>query len=132
MADAASIPAWILLFMGLYALAAGIGEFRQPGIWKRMVGDFDTSPALRFLTGIFCLVLGATIYLVNPWDPGDWMAVLVTVLGGWIAIEGVLFLAVGDRFIAFSSALMSSGGRIWAMLSIVLGLAGIAAGLIRL
>ncbi len=131
MAETASIPAWILLFMGLYALAAGIGEFRQPGIWKRMVGDFDTSPALRFLTGFFCLVLGAAIYLVNPWDPSDWMAVLVTVLGGWIAIEGLLFLAVGDRFVAFSSALMTAGGRAWAILSILLGILGIVFALLR-
>jgi uncharacterized protein YjeT (DUF2065 family) len=132
MAETASIPAWILLFMGLYALGAGVGEFRQPGIWKRMVGDFDTSPAMRFLTGIVCLALGAAIYLVNPWDPSDWMAILITVLGGWIALEGLLFLAVGDRFIALSSALMAMGGRIWAMVSIVLGIAAIIAALLRL
>jgi hypothetical protein len=39
---------------------------------------------------------------------------------------------VGDRFIALSSALMAMGGRIWAMVSIVLGIAAIIAALLRL
>lgn len=132
MAEAGTIPAWILLFTGLYSLAAGIGEFRQPGYWKSMIDDFARTPSLRFLTGLFCLALGAAIYLTNPWDPGDWMSVVVTVLGGWIAIEGLLFLAVGDRFIQFSAALLGGGTRIWAIIASLIGVAAIVAALMRL
>jgi hypothetical protein len=27
----ADLPAWVAMFLGLYALAAGAGEFRAPG-----------------------------------------------------------------------------------------------------
>jgi hypothetical protein len=37
MAEAADIPAWIALFLGLYSLAAAAGEFRSPGGWAAML-----------------------------------------------------------------------------------------------
>ncbi len=132
MAQADTISAWILFFFGLYSLSAGLGEFRQPGFWKSMIDDFADTPSLRFLTGIFCLVLGATVYLVNPWDPSDWMSIVVTVIGGWVVIEGVAFLVFGDRFVAMSAVMMGSANRIWAVLAVVAGLAMMAAALMRL
>lgn len=132
MAETATIPAWILLFFGIYALAASLGEFRQPGFWKGMIDDFEKVPALRFLTGIVCIVLGAAIYLTNPWVPGDWMSVVVTVFGGWIVVEGVMFLAFGDKFIKLSALMMGGGMRIWAIVGAAGGAAMIVAALLRL
>ena len=132
MAEAHNIPAWILLFFGIYALAASLGEFRQPGFWKSMIDDFEKVPALRFLTGIFCIVLGAAIYLANPWIPGDWMSVVVTIVGGWVVVEGVMFLAFGDKFIKLSAVMMGGGMRIWAIVGAVGGAAMIVAALLRL
>ena len=132
MAETATIPAWILLFFGLYSLAASIGEFRQPGFWKRMIDDFEKVPAMRFVTGMLCLALGAAIYLVNPWNPADWMSVLVTILGAWIALEGLGFLAFGDKFIAVSAMLMGGGMRIWALVGALLGIVMIVLALMRL
>ncbi|HEX2802901.1 MAG TPA: hypothetical protein VHN55_02805, partial [Sphingomicrobium sp.] len=97
MAETADIPAWILLFIGLYSLTASIGEFRSPGTWAAMLADFERSAGLRFITGFFVLVTGAAIYMASPWRPDDWVAVLVTVLGGMMALEGALILAMGDR-----------------------------------
>ena len=99
MADATDIPAWIALFLGLYSLAAAVGEFRAPGGWAAMLLDFERSPASRFLTGMFCIALGAAIYLVTPWRPGDWLSIAVSVIGGICAAEGMLILAAGDRFL---------------------------------
>ena len=132
MANAGNISGWIMLFFGLYALAAGIGEFRRPGFWGRMVNEVRASSALQFFTGIFTLVLGAVIYLVNPWNPADLLSILVTVLGGWIVVEGLLILAAGDWFLQFAGKLMGSANRIWAGLSIVLGIAAIFVALVRL
>lgn len=132
MAQTATISAWILLFFGIYSLSASLAEFRQPGFWKSMIDDFEKVPALRFLTGIFCLTLGAAIYLANPWVPGDWMSVVVTVLGAWILVEGVLFLAFGDKFIRLSAMMMGGGMRIWAIIGGLLGIAMIAVSLMRL
>ncbi|MBO6767479.1 MAG: hypothetical protein JJ901_04125 [Erythrobacter sp.] len=132
MADAIDIPAWIALFFGLYALSAAIGELRMPGGWAALLAHFERDIGLRFLSGIFCIALGAAIYLVSPWRPDDWLAVLVTVLGGWIAIEGALILAFGDSFLAIARRLMGAANKLWAWLSLLIGVVLIAAALIRL
>ncbi len=132
MADAIDIPAWITLFFGLYALAAAIGELRQPGGWVALFAHFERDIGLRFLTGIVCLGLGAAIYLVSPWRPDDWLAMLVTILGGWMVVEGVLILAFGDAFLAFARRLLGAANKLWAWLALVLGAAFIVVALIRL
>lgn len=132
MGNAGNITGWITFFFGLYAVAAGTGEFRQPGFWAKMVQETRDSRALQFLTGMFTLLLGATVYLVNPWDPGDMLAILITVLGAWIFIEGALILAAGDWFLKFAGKLMGAASRLWAGLSIAIGLAAIFAALVRL
>src|SRR6478736_119041 len=99
MAQGADISAWIAFFLGLYALAAAAGELRSPNTWWTMLKDFERSPALRFLTGLVTLALGATIYLVNPWHPGDWLSITVTVVGGVVVAEGLLLLAAGEWFL---------------------------------
>lgn len=132
MADGIDIPAWIALFIGLYSASAAIGELRHPGGWVGMVAHFERDLGLRFLTGIVCLGLGAAIYLVSPWRPGDWLAVLVTVIGGGMVVEGGLILAFGDNFLAFARRLMGAANRLWAGLSLLLGAALIVVALLRL
>ena len=132
MADGIDIPAWIALFIGLYSASAAIGELRHPGGWVGMVAHFERDLGLRFLTGIVCLGLGAAIYLVSPWRPGDWLAVLVTVIGGGMVVEGALILAFGDNFLAFARRLLGAANRLWAGLSLLLGAALIVVALLRL
>lgn len=132
MADGIDIPAWIALFIGLYSASAAIGELRHPGGWVGMVAHFERDLGLRFLTGIVCLGLGAAIYLVSPWRPGDWLAVLVTIIGGGMVVEGALILAFGDNFLAFARRLMGAANRLWAGLSLLLGAALIVVALLRL
>lgn len=132
MAEAQDLPAWILLFVGLYSLAAAVGELRLPGTWAKMLADFERGPGLCFVTGFFVLSLGAAVYLVNPWRPDDWMAVAVSVLGGLMVAEGALILAMGDRFLGFARALIGRAGTAWAGFSAVLGVALIVAAMSRL
>lgn len=132
MAASADIPAWFALFLGLYALAAAAGELRAPNTWWMMLKEFERSPALRFITGLVTLALGATIYLVNPWRPGDWLAVTVSVLGGVAVAEGLLILAAGDRFVHFGRALLGRAGRAWAALAALFGIGAVFAALSRL
>ena len=132
MAEAQDLPAWILLFVGLYSLAAAVGELRLPGTWAKMLADFERGPGLRFVTGFFVLSLGAAVYLVNPWRPDDWMAVAVSVLGGLMVAEGALILAMGDRVLGFARALIGRAGTAWAGFSAVLGVALIVAAMSRL
>lgn len=132
MGNAGNITGWITFFIGLYAVAAGLGEFRRPGFWAKMVQEFRERMALQFLAGMVTLALGATIYLVNPWNPADLLSILITVLGAWIFIEGALILAFGDWFLKFANRLMGAANRLWAGLSIAIGLAAIFAALVRL
>lgn len=132
MAEAADISAWIILFTGFYSLGAAIGELRSPGSWAAMLDDFEGRAGLQFLTGIVVLALGATIYLVNPWNPGDWMSVLVTVLGGGMALEGFIILAWGQAFIHLASKMLGAVNRVWAMFAGVIGIVMICLALLRL
>ena len=132
MAQSGDIPAWIAFFVGIYALAAGVGEIRSPGGWGVMLKDFERSPALRFLTGLVTLSLGAAIYLVNPWRPEDWLSIVVSVIGGIAIAEGLLMLAAGERILNFGRALLGRGGRVWAGFSALLGVAMVLVAMSRL
>jgi len=132
MAETLDIPAWIALFLGLYALAAAVGEFRQPGMWMAMLQELERSAALAFLTGLICIALGAAIYLVSPWRPGDWLSVTISVIGGLCAVEGMLILAAGDRFLGLARSVFTHARRVWAGLSALVGFALILTALARL
>src|SRR5690606_37745477 len=95
MATAADVPAWTALFLGLYLLAAAAAELREMGTWNAMLAEFERSAALRFVTGVIALAIGAAIYLASPWRPGDWLSVVVSVIGGVAIAEGLLLLAMG-------------------------------------
>lgn len=123
MAEPHDISAWIILFVGLYSLAASIGEWRTPGLWASMLEDFEGQPGLRFLTGFFVLSLGAAIYMVNPWRPDDWLSIFVTALGGVMVLEGAVILALSDRFLTFARLMIGKANRFWAAFSAILGLA---------
>ena len=132
MAERGDISAWIAMFVGLYALAAAVGELRSPNTWWAMLKDFERSAALRFLTGLTALAAGAAIYLVNPWNPADWLSVAVSAIGGLAVAEGLLILAAGDRFLHFGRALIGRAGRAWAGFSALFGVAAVLVALSRL
>ncbi len=132
MAHGTDIPAWIALFVGIYAFAASIGEFTRPGSWAKMLDDFENQPGLRFMSGVFLIGLGAAVYLVSPWNPGDWLAILVTIMGGGMVFEGAMFLAFGEQFTRMSKAMLGSATRVWALFSAAIGIALIVVALGRL
>ena len=98
MAQTADIPAWIAFFLGLYSLAAAVGEFRAPGTWRVMLKDMERSAGLRFLTGMFCLVLGlAGLLLGNGedwWTGPSWFSL---VIGAALVLAGVVQRKRNDR-----------------------------------
>jgi hypothetical protein len=120
--------------LGLYALAAAFGELRAPGFWTAMIRDVETTPALRFLIGFAVLFFGTAIFLVGLWGGGDWLAVLIAVIGALAVLEGVVILAFGEAYLAFGRALIGTGSRAraWALVSLLFGLAAIAVGLAHL
>ena len=132
MAQPADVPAWIARFLGLYALAAAVGELRAPNTWWAMLKEFERSPGLRFVIGLICVALGAAIYLVSPWRPGDWLSVAVSVIGGLHVAQGLLILASGERFLHGARALIGRSGRVWGGLGALFGVALVFIALTRL
>ncbi|WP_128893347.1 hypothetical protein [Erythrobacter sp. HKB08] len=132
MATAADIPAWIALFLGLYVLAACVAELRSPGGWDSMVEELERSFLLRLMAGVIALTLGAAIYLVSPWRPGDWLSILVSVIGGLAVAKGLLIIAAGDRFLSIYNRMFKGRTRAIAGIDAVLGAALLFVALSRL
>jgi len=132
MAEASQIPAWIALFVGLYWLAAGAGELRSPNGWWMMLKEFERSTALRFVTGFVTLAFGATVYLVTPWRPDDWLSIAVSVLGGLHVAQGLLILASGERFLHAARAVIGRSGRLWGGFAALAGIALVLVAMMRL
>lgn len=132
MGNAENITAWITFFIGLYSLAAGIGEFRQPGFWAGMVREVRASSAIQFLVGLVTITIGAAIYLVNPYNPKDILSILITVIGAVIFLEGAAILAFGNWFMGIAGKMMNSGNKVWAGLSILLGVVAIFVAVVEL
>jgi hypothetical protein len=131
-AEPYDLSAWIALFIGLYALAAAAGELRDGGGWAAMIGELEHSQALRFLTGVLCLFIGGAIYLASPWQPGDWLSVTISVIGGLAVAEGLLLLASGERFARFAARLIGKTGEVWAGIAALVGFALTITALLRL
>jgi hypothetical protein len=64
--------------------------------------------------------------------PEDWLAIVVSVIGGIAIAEGLLMLAAGERFLSFGRALLGRAGRVWAGFSALLGVAMVLVAMSRL
>lgn len=122
-ADLTLAPAWTALFLGLFALFAGIGEYRKPGHWQSLIEEIVASPALQLVTGLLELFLGAVVYVLNPWGSHDALASALNVIGGLMCVEALAVVAFSDIYMAFWVRRFGPLSRLWCGCSIALGLA---------
>jgi len=132
MAPETDLTGWSSLLLGLFALAACIAEFRRAGTWKTMLEQMVASPAIILNVGLLELVLGAIVYLANPWAPQDWLASLMKILGGLMMLEALVTLAVGDLYLDFWLKHVGEALRAWAVVILLVGVALTIAGIHRL
>lgn len=106
--------------IGLYWLAAGVGLLVAPGRLGAIVGDFERSPGLVTAIGIAAFAIGTAILIPHHvlYDP---LSVIVTVIAALLAVEGLVLIAFPQALLAFAR-LFVSGARLWAIVSIVVGL----------
>lgn len=123
MPDLSLAPAWTALFLGLFALFAGVGELRKPGHWQQLIEEIVASPALQLATGLLELFLGAVIYIANPWASPDWLSSALSVVGGLMCIEALAVIAFSDVYMAFWVRRFGPLSRLWCICSIAIGLA---------
>lgn len=124
--------AWFAIMLGLYSLGAAIGELRLPGSWAKMMQELSQSKGLQFIIGFVLISLGFAVLASMPYDPADWLSILVVIFGLGALLEGVMWLAMPDIFARFGVALMRGGGRIWAIIAAIFGIVIIIAGAMRL
>jgi uncharacterized protein YjeT (DUF2065 family) len=124
--------AWSALLLGLTALFAGIGALRKPGAWRIMLDEVESSPALQFLCGLMELVIGAVVYLANPWIPADLAACAMKTLGGLMMVEALAILGFVDIYTQFWLKNLTFMHRGWALSTMAFGLVLSAVGGLRL
>ncbi|NBC37547.1 hypothetical protein GTZ99_13410 [Novosphingobium sp. FSY-8] len=124
--------AWSSLLLGLAALAAGSGALRKPGVWQTMIGEVEASPALQFVCGMLELVVGALVYLSNPWIPADPLTCILKSLGGAMMIEALAIVAACDLYTQMWLKSLGNFHKGWAGITTTLGLALTIAGMARL
>ncbi|TXH31591.1 MAG: hypothetical protein E6Q94_07810 [Burkholderiaceae bacterium] len=124
--------AWTAMLLGLTATFAGIGALRKPGAWRTMLEEVERSPALQFLCGLMELVIGAAVYLANPFVPSDLLACGLKVMGGLMMVEALAILGFVDIYTQFWLRSLTHMHRGWATSTVVLGLILLVAGALRL
>jgi hypothetical protein len=122
---------WSSGLLGLFATFAAIGALRQPGIWRTMIEEIDKSPALQLVSGFMELFVGAAIYLVNPWSPGDVLSIFMKSIGGLMMIEALVVMGFSDLYLHFWLKNLAAMHKIWSGVTLVLGLALVVAGFSR-
>jgi len=127
-----NVTAWSALLLGLTALFAGIGALRKPGAWRTMLEEVENSPALQFLCGMLELVVGAVIYLANPWLPGDILSCVLKAMGGMMMAEALMILGFVDIYSQFWLRSLTYMHRGWALSTMVLGLVLAVAGALQM
>ena len=124
--------AWSALLLGLTALFAGIGALRKPGAWRTLLDEVERSPALQFLCGMMELVIGAAVYIANPWAPADLVACAMKALGGMMMVEALMILGFVDIYTQFWLRSLTFMHRGWALSTMAFGLVLSVLGSMRL
>lgn len=113
--------------IGLYTIVVGIGGLVAPQRWRAMMDDLERSSGLVMVLGFAVFVVGAALVLIHSiWrDP---LSVIVSAIGYAALIEGALLLAVPAPLIRIGRWSLNFT-RVWAIVSIVLGILLFLAGL---
>jgi hypothetical protein len=116
---------------GLYILVTGLSGLAMPLRWKAVIEDYQRSPALTYLTAVIVLGLGLTLVSVHSlWT--DPLAVVVSLVGWIVLVEGLALAAFPDGLMKFGAATVATSGRTraWAIVAVIAGAALLIAGLI--
>lgn len=113
--------------IGLYMIVIGISGLVAPQRWRAMMDDLERSPGLVMAMGFPVFAAGAALVLIHSiWrDP---LSVVVTLIGYAALIEGALLLAVPGPLLKVGRWSLHFT-RVWAAVSIALGILLFLAGL---
>lgn len=125
------LVAWTATLLGLFSVTVAIGALRQPGQFAKMVEEIANSPALQLLSGFVELFVGALIYLVNPWQAADLLAMVMKTLGGLMMVEALAVMAISDLYFQTWLKNLAAMRRGWPIATLFLGAVLAIAGMMR-
>lgn len=131
MAGLAFLPPFVLLLLGLYYCAAGIGGLTAPEAWRQMVREMARSPFEQFIGGFLALFAGGVLLGIGLCYDGT-APLLLRLLGALALLKGVLMLALPGRFLPFTDTLLAHRARAFAFFAIAFGLFLLVIGASRL
>lgn len=113
--------------IGLYMIVIGISGLSAPQRWRQMMDDLAKSPGLVMALGFPVFAAGAALVLIHSiWrDP---LSIIVSAIGYVALIEGALLLAVPGPLLKIGFWSLNFT-RVWAIVSIALGILLFLAGL---
>lgn len=126
-----NMTAWSSTLLGLYILFAGVGALRNPRTWRTMIEEVNQSPALQLVAGLLELLVGAAVYLANPWTPSDLLACVLKTVGGLMMIEALAVVGFCDIYANFWLRNLTHMHRGWALFTILFGLVLSVLGMLR-
>jgi hypothetical protein len=128
METASPLTLHLLGAIGLYMAAIGAGALLAPERWAKMVDEMAHGAALTTLMGLVTFAIGVALLGVHH-GRDDPLQIVVTAIGAIAALEGLLILAVPRVMLAVGKPFLARS-RLWAIATVVLGLAFILIGLI--
>jgi hypothetical protein len=114
---------------GIYVFATGLVGLTAPDRWRLIMEDFQRSPALTYVTAVIAFGLGiALVMLHNLWT--DPLAIVVSLVGWVILVEGVLLMAAPEGLMKIGEATVGTPARsrLWAVFALIAGVALLLAG----
>lgn len=125
------LTAWTATLLGLYIACAGVGALRNPAAWQQMISEVSRSPALQLLAGLLELLVGAIVYLSNPWITSDLLSCFLKAVGGLMVIEALVVAAICDIYAQFMLRTLNHMHRLWSLAIMSTGIVLAAAGMLR-
>ena len=107
---------------GVYILVTGLAGLFASDRWKLVMEDYTRSPGLTYLTAAIVFGLGLVLVtLHNLWT--DPLAIIVSLIGWIVLIEGVALMALPEALLKFGAAAVASRNttRIWAIFALIAG-----------
>ena len=113
--------------IGRYWIAAGIGLLLAPGRMRAMVEDLVRVPGLTYGIGLGVFAIGTAILIPHHvlYDP---LSMIVTILAAVLALEGLVLIAAPQALVRIAQPFLAHA-RLWAILSLILGVLMLLAGL---
>ncbi|UXA19393.1 hypothetical protein [Mycobacterium sp. SMC-4] len=109
--------------IGPFLVIVAAAALMRPSDMDTLMSEFGADTALPFVTGVFTLLLGLIVIALHPYWRGP-AAIIVSVLGWWTALEGLMCLTFPRAYISFGESVLDAGVW-WQVGVVVIGLVGL-------